>query len=154
MLDWVLIVLLAVIFVQDLRERKMYLFLPFLVLITCGLIAYFKHGSLNIPTMISSVLILVFLWIYVRIRFKSTRLFKDYFGLGDALFLIAISPLFTLQHYFWFIAISSLFSLLLFIVVRQFKRINSIPFAGYVSLVLCTLILTNMFHLQFEYFSF
>jgi prepilin signal peptidase PulO-like enzyme (type II secretory pathway) len=150
MLSLIVIFFLLVVVFQDIKDRKIYWFLPLLVFIASIIIDILQDGNLNYQTIIGSIFVIAFLWIYVYIRFKSTKLFTDYFGLGDALILIAIAPLFELQTYFWFIAIASVFSLAMFIITRIFKPIKTIPFAGYISVLIIGLMTLDLLQIQLK----
>ena len=141
-----LILLLLFVFFQDLKDREIYWFLPFLIFLTTGAIAYYNNSlKINSLTIIGAISIILFLWIYVLIRFKNRHLFQKYFGLGDALILIAIAPLFDLQHFFWFISFASILSLVLFISTRFIRQVKNIPFAGYTALGLILVMVFQYF---------
>lgn len=146
----VLIAVIAVlvsIFYQDFRYREIWWFTPPLLLI--GGVYYqwkilsWEHFLFNF---IFIVIVLGFLLIYVRIRFKSLNLFKEYFGLGDALVLLAITPLFGFPFFIYFFTFSTMVSLAGYVVMSLFKAQKTIPYAGYVSL--CTIVFLLLRHYQ------
>jgi hypothetical protein len=133
------IALLAIILYQDFRYREIWWFTPPLLLIA-GF--WYKWNLLNWEYFLYNFLFIAvligFLIIYVRIRFGSNNLFKDYFGLGDVLVLLAITPLFTFPFFIYFFTVSTIISLIGYILMSLFKAQKSIPYAGYISL--CTII--------------
>lgn len=133
------IALLATILYQDFRYREIWWFTPPLLLIV-GF--WYKWNMINweyfLYNFLFIALLIGFLIIYVRIRFGSNNLFRDYFGLGDVLVLLAITPLFGFPFFIYFFTVSTIISLIGYILMSLFKAQKSIPYAGYISL--CTII--------------
>jgi hypothetical protein len=134
----VILILIAIIY-QDFRYREIWWFMPPLLLIGGFL---YKWETLNwehfLFNFVFISLLISFLVVYVRIRFKSNNLFKDYFGLGDVLVLIAITPLFGFPFFIYFFTASTIISLIGYVLMSLFKAQKSIPYAGYISL--CTIV--------------
>lgn len=147
----VIVILLSILY-QDFRYREIWWFTPPLLLI--GGFIYnrenlnWEHFGFNF--LFISILI-SFLVVYVRIRFKSTNLFRDYFGLGDVLVLLAITPLFGFPFFIYFFTASTIVSLLGYLLASLFKTQKSIPYAGYISL--CTLAFLVLVHYHITPFS-
>ncbi|MDF3026952.1 MAG: hypothetical protein K0S23_1259 [Fluviicola sp.] len=146
-----IISLLITILYQDFRYREIWWFTPPLLLISgfwykWDIInwEYFLYNFLFIGVLIG------FLVIYVRIRFGSTNLFKDYFGLGDVLVLLAITPLFGFPFFIYFFTFSTIVSLIGYVLMSLFKAQKSIPYAGYISL--CTIIFLVFVHYKITSF--
>ena len=57
-------------------------------------------------------------------------------GLGDILFFLAITPLFSLKSYILFFIIGMLFSLIIHVVINAIKPQKTVPLAGYLALIL------------------
>jgi hypothetical protein len=130
------IVTLGFIFYQDLRYRSIHwltvvtlfvaligfqwpMFYAMDVLYNLGFIAFLLGG----------------LFFYLKIRKQGKiNMFKEYFGLGDVLFLIAISPLIAFPWFVYFFTSGTIFTLLCFGIVSLIKRNPFIPYAGYFSL--------------------
>lgn len=129
------IALLVTILYQDFRYREIWWFTPPLLLIG-GLI--YKWEILNWQHFLFNFLFISltisFLVVYVRIRFKSNNLFKDYFGLGDVFLLLAITPFFGFPFFIYFFTCGTIFSLIGHLVISVFRTQKSIPYAGYISL--------------------
>ena len=129
-----IIAILANILYQDFRYREIWWFTPPLLLIG-GIIyqwerlnwEYFGFNLLFISVLVG------FLIVYVRLRFGSNNLFKDYFGLGDVFLLLAITPLFAFPFFIYFFTAGTLVSLIGYFVLTLFKAQKSIPYAGYLS---------------------
>lgn len=145
MVLFVIISLLVVIIYQDFRYREIWWFMPPLLLVGAF---FYQWELLNWNHFLFNVLfislLMSFLVVYVRVRFKSTNLFKDYFGLGDVLVLLAITPLFGFPFFIYFFTFSTLISLIGYIIFSVFKAQKSIPYAGYISL--CTAVFLTLVH--------
>jgi hypothetical protein len=138
------IFVLLVIIWQDLRLRAIHwLTLPILF---SGL------SLLNYPISLQSILqnilfigvVMIFVSIYVSIRNrKFINLTKRHFGLGDILFLIAITPV-SESYLFMLLFISGTICTLIITFIRMaIKPQRNIPFAGYFSFFLIGFILVD-----------
>lgn len=129
------IALLVTILYQDFRYREIWWFTPPLLLIG-GIWHKWEnlHWEYFLFNLLFIMLLIGFLVIYVRIRFGSTNLFKDYFGLGDVFLLLAITPLFGFPFFIYFFTCGTIFSLIGHMVISVFRTQKSIPYAGYISL--------------------
>lgn len=149
MFVYAVIAVLVTIVYQDFRYREIWWFTPPLLFIS-GLIYQWKllnweHFFFNL-LFISFVL--SFLVVYIRIRFSSKNLFKEYFGLGDALVLLALTPLFTFPFFIYFFTASTIISLIGFLLTKLlFKSQKSIPYAGYISLCTIAFLLLTEFNI-------
>ena len=83
--------------------------------------------------------LLLWAWFSFRER-RPARLFEHYIGLGDLLFLLAITPVFPLRHFIWFYTLSALLVLLLALLLKWLRpqAFDTIPLAG--GLACCFLI--------------
>lgn len=70
--------------------------------------------------------------------------FQNYFGLGDLLFYIAISPLFELKNYILFFIFSMIFAIGLQMGLKKMIHENTVPLAGFTALLLLILIIKDM----------
>jgi hypothetical protein len=71
-------------------------------------------------------------------------LFKDFFGLGDALILIAITPFFELRVFIYFFTAATLGTLIIHGISSLIKKQATIPYAGYVSCFLIVLLCSEV----------
>lgn len=146
------IALLATILYQDFRYREIWWFTPPLLLIG-GF--WYKWDLLNWESFLYNFLFIAlligFLIIYVRIRFGSNNLFKDYFGLGDVFVLLAITPLFGFPFFIYFFTCGTIISLIGYLFLSLFKTQKSIPYAGYISL--CTIVFLVLVQYKITPFS-
>ena len=137
MLKMLLIALLLFIFFQDLKSRAVYWFL-FPVLMALAFAVSWKTLAadwyLNILFLL---LIMAMLTIYISLRQgKITYITRGHFSWGDILFLLAVTPLFSLQSYIIFFTAGTILTLVMHLGVMAFRKQETIPYAGYMSLVL------------------
>lgn len=130
--------LLVAILVQDVRSRAIWWFLP--PLLFADLI-WLRWENFAWESLVLNVLFIVgimaFLGLYISVRFGNAKeLFKRYFGLGDLLFLLAITPLCTFREFILLFTAGTLITLVLFGIGQLIKKRTTIPYAGYFSLAI------------------
>lgn len=146
-MNYLLIIILFIIFIQDLKYRAVYWFL-FPIVLVIGLIENY-HSLLMSGTflkLVSLIVILLTLTVYISLKRKQlTNIINGFFSLGDILFLFVIIPILSLDQYLLFIVLSSIFSLITqFFVLKIFQKQESvIPYAGYAALLLSGFIFFN-----------
>lgn len=137
MLFTILIALFIVVFVQDLISRAVFWpIFPILFIVGCiennsELIAQ------NILISIAFILFLLFsLTLYLSVKSKKLiPIWNGFFSLGDILFIIAITPLFTWYNYIFFFTLGTIGVLLIYALTFYFMKDKSVPYAGYLSLI-------------------
>lgn len=132
-----LALLLIIAFVQDWKYRAIS-WLVFPLLLTVAALI-FLQADLSKLTLVFNLafltIVLGCLFLYVSFkRGKLTNIFKADLGLGDVLFLIAISPLFMDRNYILFFITGMLFSGLVHLLIVSAKKNAKIPLAGYLAL--------------------
>lgn len=149
MADYLLIlvyVCLAGMLYQDLKYRKVHVVLPLCIFITCSYLTIEAVGPgqtirIFILNSIFLVVTLVFLIIYMSIKSGYvSNPFQNYFGLGDLLFYLSVTPLFLLYNYVLFFIFSLVFTLALYYAIKRMMKQESIPLAGMASLFLIVVI--------------
>lgn len=144
-----LIFCLGMIFIQDLKHRAIHIILPVFVL----LLSYFLISQINSFSYTSAFenigfLFLTFFILFVYMSSKNKKImnpFQNHFGLGDLLFYIAVSPLFGFRNFILFFILSLLFSLIMFLIFRGKMIENTIPLAGFASLLLIFFLIKDYF---------
>ena len=136
-------------FYEDLKYRGIQWWLfPLLGMFSMGY-SYLRFQSFDflesIPwSLIISVLLLTSV---VGLHWLKTRTpINKSLGMGDLLFLVAITPLFSTLEYLIFLSISFIGAGILHLLVQLIKRSNTVPLAGYQSLVLIGYLVLNYFH--------
>lgn len=144
----VLCICLAIIFWQDAKFRHIHIVLPILAFACSYSISNYLQGNLQligINVLFFSITIIV-LTLYMSIKNKSfLNPFQNYFGLGDLLFYIAITPLFVLYNYVLFFITSLLFAIVMQFVLRKWIKKDAVPLAGLSALLLLFIIAKDIF---------
>lgn len=86
---------------------------------------------------------------------KSKRFldpFTHYFGLGDLLFYLSITPLFVLRNFVAYFILSLIFSILMQFSVQKLMKEKTVPLAGFASLFLAVVIMADIF-MSFQKFT-
>ncbi|MCC6459492.1 MAG: prepilin peptidase [Saprospiraceae bacterium] len=147
--EYVLKLLLAALLLSiaysDLRQRHITLLQVLLLgALSVALAARAGWPVLWRQAMLNSVFLasqfgLLWVWFSLRER-RPARLFEHYIGLGDLLFLLAITPVFPFRHFVWFYTTSAFLVLLLALLLKGLRptAFDTIPLAG--GLACCFLI--------------
>lgn len=156
MIKILLILILLFIFFQDLKLRAVYWFLFPIVL---ALSVWVGLETSNLENMLWSFSFFIFsmgfLTLYLSLKQgKLINITKGFFSWGDILFLLAIIPLFSFHLYLMFFTLGTIGTLLIHaIVLLVSKGDKTIPFAGYMSLLLTSYLIfdtrINDFILQY-----
>lgn len=146
----IIAICLALMVYQDLKFRHIHVLGP-VVLFTAGLyIATQRFSGVYFKIIATNIAVLTFIFLimvgYMSLKNKSVHNpFKNYFGLGDLLFYIAVSPLFIVQQYVVFFILSLLFSLLVYFIFKKLIKPDAIPLAGFASILLICIIGWDVF---------
>ncbi|CAL2085593.1 Type IV leader peptidase family protein [Tenacibaculum sp. 190524A05c] len=146
MLYLFLLILLG-IFYQDIKERKVFIWLLVLAIGCNGVLYYqqtlqqlfFLHISIN------SILILILLLIlFVYTKFKMKMSLFEALGLGDILFFLVFAIGFPVETFLLLFITSLLFSLIIFISLKAKLRHKTVPLAGFQALFLFLILFINL----------
>jgi hypothetical protein len=144
-----LLVCLLIVFFQDWKYRAIHVLLPVVIFFTSYFII--KHeNKLSNKIMLLNIcfftITLSILTIYMSIKNKRfLNPFQNYFGFGDLLFYITITPLFNLKNYILFFILSMFFAIGLQFALRKTMKHNTVPLAGFSALLLSILLIVNSF---------
>jgi hypothetical protein len=144
-----LVLVLIFVFLQDLKHRHIHVFLPVLLFVFSFFI-FQKNIFLGYEiigfNILFVLLTLVLLVTYMSAKNKAyLNPFENYFGLGDLLFYIAITPLFVTFNYILFFILSMLFSLVLQLVFSKLMTVKTVPLAGFCALFLILIVVKDVF---------
>lgn len=132
-----LFLLLFLAFYQDWKYRAIsWLIFPG-VLLCAATLFWVNENEVEILLFNIVFLAVIFgvLFLYISVkRQRWVNLFKADIGLGDLLFLIAVSPLFSDRNFILFFISGMLFSGLIHVVVSLRHKNPKIPLAGYLAL--------------------
>lgn len=131
------VLVLLLIFIQDLKHRAIHILLP-VVLFAIGLYQFYT-AHLDWYSLICNAffLVLTFAGLYMYLMLKNKKLIANLsgaIGLGDILFFIAVLPFFGLHNYILFFITGLIFSMICFGVFRLYKKSKMIPLAGLLGL--------------------
>ncbi len=146
-----IIIFLLVIFLQDIKFRA----INVLLLVAVFLLSYFLVQEIHSHTLTVTIkntlfFLTTFLLLTVYMFIKNGKFenpFNSYFGLGDFLFYISVTPLFMLKEYVVFFIISMLFSIILQSLFKKQIKKESIPLAGFSSVLLIMILLFAEFNI-------
>ncbi|MFP9100755.1 hypothetical protein ACLI09_17025 [Flavobacterium sp. RHBU_24] len=112
-----------------------------MVFIASAVLLYKKTGYAGLSIVIYNVILfaVIFFALVGYMIIKQGVLknpFRHYFGLGDLLFYISVTPLFTIKLYLLYFILSMVFAIILCYVLRSLIKPDSIPLAGFSALLL------------------
>ncbi|WP_280931872.1 hypothetical protein [Aquimarina sp. 2201CG14-23] len=132
---------------QDLDNREVYWFLFPSLSMLLGLLHYnnvlpihFKNAILINTGLIGTIIAVLYIYSLIKIK---RPFFKEVFGIGDAMFFLALAIAFPTITFMIIFVFSLLFSLGIWLIVKNNSRHNTIPLAGYMSLFLALILIGN-----------
>ncbi len=139
--------LLFGVFYQDLKERKVTVFLMLGLLVLGGFLhsqfqlleLFLLHVSINM-TVIGCVVLILFLytkWIMKKQLFEA-------FGLGDLMFFFILAVSFPIPTFLVIFSSSLVFALIVFIALKSSLVEQTIPLAGFQALFVLLLMTSNL----------
>lgn len=145
---FMLLICFFTIFLQDWKYRRIHIVLPIMIFLislyttqinTSISFEIVSYNSLFFLTTLS------FLVIFMSVKNKHfLNPFQNYFGLGDLLFYIAISPLFQLKNYILFFIMSMIFAIVLQLGLKKIIKDNTIPLAGFSAILIMVIIIVDL----------
>ncbi len=138
---------LIVIFFQDIKYRRIHIILPIVIFGISFLIVPLKKYDLVEIFLFNTgffFITLGILTLYMSLKSKKfLNPFEHYFGLGDLLFYVAITPLFLLKNYILYFILSMLFAILMQLGLKKFIKEETVPLAGFSALFLFIILLKD-----------
>lgn len=135
-----LLLCLGLLLVQDWKYRKIHIGLPVAVF---GLSVYIAKPAVTAIFFNAAFFLTVLglLVLYMSIKNKQfSNPFLNYFGLGDLLYFLCITPLFLLREYVLFFILSMVFAIGLQLALRRIMKHETVPLAGFSALLLMVMI--------------
>lgn len=128
--------LLVFVIYQDWKIRAVHV-LVFPLLAGCSVYLFWQMKLDWEILLLNSVFVLTIigvLFLYISIKKgKLVNLFGEYFGLGDLLFLLAITPLFGQRNFMLFVITGIFLTLLIELVMMRKREDKTNPLAGYLA---------------------
>ena len=135
------------IFVQDIKERRVYVFLY----LTCGLIMSYLHFTHSISSsqyfvsiglnLFVLAIIMIVLTLYSRWKLKKPL--KETFGSGDFLFFVVVALGFSTTSFLVLFSFSLLFTGITYRLMLPKLVCATVPLAGLQALFFCILLVSN-----------
>ena len=143
-----LVLSLLAVLLQDLKFRKIHVVLPVLIFVF-SLLIFNKTARLTPKIYVANalffIIVLAFLILYMSLKNrKFINPFAHYFGLGDLLFFLAVTPLFVTYNYIVFFIFSMVFAIVLQLLFKKTMQHQTIPLAGFSALLLLLLIAKDL----------
>lgn len=133
-----LLLCLLIMLWQDWKYRRIHVLLPILVF-AIGMFmvnGFFIYKAILINVAFFAI-VFSCLVLYMSIKAKAfLNPLEHYFGLGDVMFYIAISPLFDVKQYAVFFITSMLFALIMQLILKKYSTHKTVPLAGFSALLL------------------
>ena len=125
------------IFIQDIKERKVYWFL-FPIVGLCAGVLFYQN---TFPQLFYRTLFLNVLFIFLLIaivffysKFKLKTKLSNTFGLGDGLLFLALTFSFSSISFIFLFVFGLIFSLTLHLLLKKNSKHQTVPLAGHLSL--------------------
>ncbi len=149
LLTFVLIIILLFVCFQDLKKRTIHVGLPILIFLLALFINY-RSPELDFMVILYNIVFVCIniIGLTLILSFKNRAFVNPIdtsIGLGDLVFFIALTPLFSLRSFILFFILGLLFSLLTHSIFTLFKHVQTIPLAGYLSAFVVISILIKTF---------
>lgn len=145
----ILLLCLVLVFIQDIKYRKIHVILPIVIFAACFFVMPVKKYDLLEILLFNTgffFITLGILTLYMSLKFKKfLNPFQHYFGLGDLLFYVAVTPLFLLKNYILYFILSLIFAILMQFVLKKIIREKTVPLAGFAALFLFIILLKDSF---------
>ncbi len=146
LIEFLFILILGILFYQDIKERKVSVWVLILGIVIGGIIHYLCQQPivflLNVGINILFVLLIfIILWGYAKLKLKK-KIF-DVFGLGDLLFFILLAVSLPLLSFLMVFVFSLIFSLVVFILFKNRFTEKTVPLAGLQGLFLGLVLIAN-----------
>ncbi|SEE06955.1 hypothetical protein SAMN04487765_1287 [Tenacibaculum sp. MAR_2010_89] len=145
-LQLIFILFLLLIFYQDFKNRSVVLYLFLLGVISGGVLHYknslLEEFLINVLLNVGFIAVLtVVLFLYSTFIMKKKLL--ETIGVGDFLMFIVFACSFPIGTFLVVFSTSLIFSLLLFLILKNQLQYKTVPLAGFQSLFLSLLLLLN-----------
>mgnify|MGYP000412748801 CR=1 FL=1 len=145
-IELLLILLLGILFYQDIKERKVSIWILITGILIGGCIHYLWQQPivflLNIGINISFIVVILgVLWGYAKFKLKK-KIF-DVFGEGDLLFFVLLAVSLPILSFLMVFVFSLIFSLVIFLLLKKRFTEKTVPLAGLQSLFLGLVLIAN-----------
>jgi hypothetical protein len=157
------VILFIILAYQDIRYRQIqWILLLAIVVLSASwgmtrlsLEALLTHAAFNLSFIAFNFVLIVG---YVHIRFKASlrSVFEQYLGIGDVLFWISITPLFSFYLFVVFFLVSLILSLFGFVLLRAISirsPLKTVPLAGFQAVFYGTVLTAYLCGYYFDFYD-
>jgi len=132
-LTFIILVLLVVISFQDIKNRQISIFL-FPSIFILGILGAWYAESINFQVMFNilyclGMVAILFSYLGYKYKLSINDFFDQFFGIGDLLFWLAVTPFFQFDSYILLLTFSFLFAFFLHLILPLKNK--HIPLAGF-----------------------
>ncbi len=132
-----LLVLLVLVFVQDLKHRAIHISLPILIS-ALGVYLFFSSG-MGLKVLVYNIVFLSLtfggLFIYISIKNRKATNLLHSVGLGDFLFFASMAPFFSTENFILFFITGMLFTIIVHTLLTMVPNyVELVPLAGLMAL--------------------
>ncbi|WP_396591869.1 hypothetical protein [Allomuricauda sp. R78024] len=153
-LEGIVVIVLLLIFVQDLKHRAIHITLPVLVA-AIGLYFFIsEHRDYTIIGYNFFFLLITFVGLYLYLVIKNNKIINLFLsvGVGDLLFFVAVIPYFSTINYILYFITGMMFSILVFIIIKILSKTELVPLAGLLAIYF--MILKGIFYwMNLDFFN-
>lgn len=141
-----LILILGILFYQDLKERKVSFWILVLGILLGGILHFLEQQSIvfltNVGVNICFVTVIFgILCVYAKLKLKKEIL--KVFGIGDLLFFVLLAVSLPILSFLMVFVFSLIFSLIVFLLLKNKLKEKTVPLAGLQSLFLALVLIAN-----------
>lgn len=147
--EWIILMFsLLCVVCQDFKTRMINVFFPLIIFCFSAHLLWKRIGVVfwDIVLVNTAFFLIIFSLLFIYISIKNKTLinpFKNYFGLGDFIFFICITPFFSGLHFLMYFVFSMIFSIFCHLMFKSRLLEDSIPLAGCASLLLLLVLLSD-----------
>ncbi|WP_405567974.1 prepilin peptidase [Polaribacter sp. Asnod6-C07] len=147
-LEILLMIILGILFYQDIKERRVSLWLLIFGLLLGGTINFISLSNISfvinsLINLIFIALVFCFLWGYAKLKMKK-QIF-EVFGRGDLLFFIVLAVSLPILSFLMVFIFSIIFALIVFLILKSKLKEDTVPLAGLQSLFFLLVLMVNKF---------
>ncbi len=146
-LEVLVVLVLLLIFIQDMRFRAIHIVLPILLACIGSYLFYKKNLTTDILFYNLLFLGITFFGLYTYLFIKRRKFTNPlaFIGIGDFLYFIAVIPYFSMTNYILYFTTGMVFSIIVFMFIKSKVKTNLVPLAGLLALYM--LLLKGLFYL-------
>ena len=145
------ILLLIILTFQDFKDRAISVWVFVALFLFKSISIVFLNVEINWLSSIinivyvSIIVLCVFLYYFIKYKSNSIQQLQNSVGLGDVIIVVYFMLILPSVFFIFFIQLSILLSLVMYVMLRKLILKKEIPFAGYISLFYVFLVLISQF---------